>query len=77
LKKFYSAQLPISLLGHWFYGSLIFGAPCIFYYQSLVWYIANKDFLPFYGGSLQFRDHFFSCEEVFKFQAVPSVNALF
>jgi hypothetical protein len=28
---------------------------------SLIWYIASKDFLPFCGWSLQFRDKFFCC----------------
>jgi hypothetical protein len=27
----------------------------------------GKIFLPFFGWPLQFRDHFFSCSEVFKF----------
>jgi hypothetical protein len=31
LKKFCLVQLPISLLVHWFWGSLVFWAPCTFW----------------------------------------------
>jgi hypothetical protein len=50
---------------------LIFGEfsfyehPVYFIYQSLVWCVASKDFLPFCGWSLQFTDHFSSCAEAF------------
>jgi hypothetical protein len=31
LKKFCSVRLPISSLSHWFFGNLVFWAPCIFW----------------------------------------------
>jgi hypothetical protein len=34
-------------------------------YQSFVWYIAGKCFLPLCGWSLQLRDHFFCCAKAF------------
>jgi hypothetical protein len=64
LKNFCLVQLPTSLFTHWFLGSLVFWAPCIFW-LSVLWFIASKNFLPLCGWSLQFRDHYFCCAEVF------------
>jgi hypothetical protein len=33
-------------------------------YQSFVWCIAKKDFLPFCGWPLQFSDNFFCCADI-------------
>jgi hypothetical protein len=67
LKKFCLVHLPLSLLVHLFGGSLIFGAPCIFWLSVLCLIIASKYFLPLCGWSLQFRVHFFCCAEGFNF----------
>jgi hypothetical protein len=65
LKKFCSIQLLTSLLVHWFWDSLVFWAPCIFWFSGL-WCIANKDyFYLFCGQSLQFRNHLFCCAAAF------------
>jgi hypothetical protein len=73
LKKFYLVQLPISLLVHWFWESLVFWATCIFW-LSVLCFIAGKYFLPVCGSSLQFRDHFFCCAEAFWFYVVLFVH---
>jgi hypothetical protein len=58
---------------HFFIGSLnlgdfrFFKFPVYYGYQSFVWCIACKDFLPLCGWSLQFRNHFFCCAELFNF----------
>jgi hypothetical protein len=66
LKMFCLVQLSTSLLVHYFLGSLVFWAPCIFW-LSVLWCIASKYFLPLSGWSLQFKDHFFCCAEAFYF----------
>jgi hypothetical protein len=60
LQRLCSVRLPISSLGHWFWGILVFWIHAYSgYHKSFVWCIASKDFLPFCGWPLQFRDHFF------------------
>jgi hypothetical protein len=64
LKKFCLVQLTTSLLVHWFGGSLVFWAPCIFW-VSVLWCIVGEYCLPLCGWSLQFRDHFFFVQKLF------------
>jgi hypothetical protein len=55
---------------HWvidFFGSLVFELPVYSGYQPLARHIAEKDFLPFCGWPLPFRDHFFCCTKLFNF----------
>jgi hypothetical protein len=59
------------LVAHFFIGSLILGESNVFKfplysgYQSFVWCIAGKYFLPLCGWLLQFKDHFFCCAKTF------------
>jgi hypothetical protein len=72
ISSFEKVQLSTSLLVHWFWGSLVFWAPCIFW--SFVWCIASEHFLLLCGWSLQFKNHFFCCAEAFLFHVVPFVH---
>jgi hypothetical protein len=60
-----SFLLAIFSLGHCILGSLVFDLPTYSGYQFLVRCIPGKDFLPFCGQPLQFRDHFFCCADTF------------
>jgi hypothetical protein len=59
------SSLPISSLGQGFFGSLSFWALSVFL-LSITWLIYSwKDFLPFCGWPLQFRNHFLYHTEAF------------
>jgi hypothetical protein len=70
LKNLSSIHLPISSLGHWFMGRLIFWTPYIFWLLIPFRCTAGKDFLSFYRLLLQSADHFFCCPESFYFHVV-------
>jgi hypothetical protein len=70
ISSFEKVLLPTSSLVHSFWGSLVFELPVYSGYQSFVWCIASKYFLPLRGWSLQFRDHLFCCAEAFKFYLI-------
>jgi hypothetical protein len=67
MRTFFLFQGPTTLFIHWFGGSLVFEFFVYYGYQSFVWCIASKYFLLLCGWSLQFREHFFCCAELFNF----------
>jgi hypothetical protein len=67
LKKFYLAQLPISLLAHWFLGSSTFLAPCIFWLSVLCFMYSYKYFLPQCGGLFSLETISFVVQKLFNF----------
>jgi hypothetical protein len=64
---FCSVQLHILYWVIDFFESLVFELLVYSCYQSLVWCIASKDFLPFCEWPLHFRDYLFCCAEAFEF----------
>jgi hypothetical protein len=58
-----------------FGGNLVFELSVYSGYQSLIWCIASKDFLPFCRWPLQVRDHFFCCaEQWWRYHNYPTSN---
>jgi hypothetical protein len=65
-------KAPFSSSVHFFtesliFWSLVFELPIYSGYQFFDCYIASKDFLPFSGWPLQFRDHFFCVQKPLDF----------
>jgi hypothetical protein len=67
---------PSSSFGCWFFEVEFFEFPAYSGHQSLIRWIAGKDFLTFCGESCKSSDCFFCCTETFWFDAVPFDHSL-
>jgi hypothetical protein len=67
LKNFCSVHLPIFSLDHWFFGSLVFWAPCKFWLFIPCQILAGKCFFPFCRLSLQSVTTSFVVQKLFSF----------
>jgi hypothetical protein len=68
-----SVLLPIFSLGHWFFGSLVFWTPCMFWLLIPCQMYSCQGFSPILWTAFLI-DHYFCCAELFKFHVVLFVN---